>query len=206
MLNFCLLSFRTTATSPDPLEVPSFITLTSFCSWPVGHPCTCTCIRSTRRLMTSKGKWISSTCMSALWFLPLTMHYIFLLDIRNGVSSNWQDPLKAQLQQTSPPCLPAMISSLVSFFCCYYWPWNRNIRVWSAGMSLRAKWTLSSFAWRISLDHLQANHSNQPELHETFTCCLKGFHCWLNLQIHHMSLMFQKSLHYLVGIYLVCTS
>lgn len=59
---------------------------------------------------------ICSVCISAIVFLRLMVHYIFLLDIRNRVSSNWQEASKSHLQQTSLPCLPSMISSLVSFF------------------------------------------------------------------------------------------
>lgn len=59
---------------------------------------------------------ICSVRISAIMILRLTVHYIFLLDIRNRVLSNWQEALKAHLQQTSLPCLPSMISTLVSFF------------------------------------------------------------------------------------------
>lgn len=59
---------------------------------------------------------IRSVCVLPLVFLLVTVRYIFLLDIRNGVSSNWQEALKAHLQQTSLLCLPSMISSLVSYF------------------------------------------------------------------------------------------
>lgn len=182
--NFCLHPFRTTATSLNPLKVLSFITSTSFCFWHLDRLCTCTCITSTRRLMTSKGKSSDDQvclCMCASVSAGNGWLYFPLRYKKRSVVK-----LAGSFESTSATNITAMSSindffSCILFFCCYFWHWRRNIRVWSAEMSLRATWTLSSFAWRISLAHLQANHSDQPGPHEAFTCCLKGFHRWLNL-------------------------
>lgn len=110
------------------------------------------------------------SCVYPHWFKDWWNVSFFLLDINNGVSSNWRDALRQHLQQTSLPCLQSVISSLVSLFLLL-------LALQQEVLAFRLHWCRgqsSSFTQSISLDHFHVNRSNQPVLHEVFTCCLKA--------------------------------
>lgn len=117
------------------------------------------------------AEWLCWSCIYPHWFNDWWNVSFSLLDINNGVSSNWQDALRQRPQQTSLLCLQSVISSLVSFFLLL-------LALQQEVLAFRLHWCRwgqsSSFTQSISLDHFHVNRSNQPVLHEVFTCCLKA--------------------------------